>query len=848
MFLGSDEKHFVRLLGRNEVVLFLGAGFSADAKNKIGEKFPLGWELGVKLWKFLGYNGDYDNTPLPVLYQAFVKAGIKRSQKTDFLEQNLMAGEIPEFYNGMTIPYWYKIYSINIDDLVQSVYRRKVKRVRELVYPKDEYKERDQSLFETSLIHLHGKLPCNPEDIVFSSKQYARSGLKHQPLYSQFVYDYATHSTVFIGTDLDEPLFERYIEAREGRGGYGEHRPKSYIITPSISPVKAQVLKDEYNVHHIVGTAKDFLAWVESIQDSLPGRDEILKRTFPNLLSFQKYASLDLVSKKGLQDFAESIKRVPTDYQVRKERSAFLLGTNPSWNDIHNNLDIQRTIGGELYTELFEQVTDKSGSHKQKVVSLLGTAGSGKSTILKRVGLDLSRNGITVFISEGSYIPRINHIVDVLMAINERVVIVFDNATNMLGLIPNMVKAFTVLDKPPILVIGLRKNQRSKLEFYMDPATIVHKNYDIPDLDDDEITSLIGRLDQNNLLSKLKGMSDIQRFKEFKVRAKKQILVAMKEATNGIPFNQIIQSEFDDIEPYEAKVLCLCVALNTELGFANSKQDFVGFSEATHSETLDYLHNVLDGTIQWVGERGEFMIRHRILADFMIKHCSSHEMLKIAYVRVLSVLAPELVGDEGYSKKFNLYKSLINHQILYRRFQGNIDLAREVYDSLTPYFDKDAHFWLQYGSLELEGKVGNLILAENYINQAESLAPSYGYVQNAKCNLYYKMATAQDSITHAMDYKEKADALYSELMTGDGKRDPHVAHIHCRGNYYFIMKWSGSFEEKKTQLKELRTKITNAATTFPRDHKLDQALHAITRAYLNLGSSDPSITNPEILD
>ena len=37
MFKENDAKYIKRLIGRNEVVLFLGSGFSRDAENKLKE-------------------------------------------------------------------------------------------------------------------------------------------------------------------------------------------------------------------------------------------------------------------------------------------------------------------------------------------------------------------------------------------------------------------------------------------------------------------------------------------------------------------------------------------------------------------------------------------------------------------------------------------------------------------------------------------------------------------------------------------------------------------------------------------------------------------------------------------
>jgi hypothetical protein len=234
-------------------------------------------------------------------------------------------------------------------------------------------------------------------------------------------------------------------------------------------------------------------------------------------------------------------------------------------------------------------------------------------------------------------------------------------------------------------------------------------NHTVPNLDDEEINDLIQKLEENNLLGVLKGLSANERFREFKYRAKKQILVAMKEATNGIQFDEIIKNEFNSIGIYEAKVLCLCIALVTESGFTTSKQEYIGFSKVSHVEALHFLDTVLNGTIIWVGNQDKFMLRHRVLADYIIQYCADLDMLKEAYVRVLSILAPELKRLHGPSRKFNLYKYLINHKLLYHRFRKDINKAREVYDSIAEYFNEDAQFWLQYGALEVEGEGGNLI-------------------------------------------------------------------------------------------------------------------------------------------
>ncbi len=328
MFEKNDQKYLKRQIERNDMILFLGSGFSLDAKNKNGDNFPTGKKLSSLLWDFLGYSGDYDETPLPEMYQAFVTTKKKKlDDKKSFLINNLLSGDIPEIYNQIAKPYWFKIFTLNIDDILDKVYRNEQKKIELLVYPKDEYKERDQTLYKTQIVHLNGKLPCDPNDLIFSNKQYTRASLTEQRLYAQFAYDYATKPVIFVGTDINEPLFEKYLESRKGREGYAENRPKSYLISPNLSPVKIDNLKNLYNIIYIKGTTNDFLNWVKALNKELPSREEILKNTFPNYLYILSYSKVSKAKAVSIKEFSEAFNRIPTEYRIKEERSGFFIGS-----------------------------------------------------------------------------------------------------------------------------------------------------------------------------------------------------------------------------------------------------------------------------------------------------------------------------------------------------------------------------------------------------------------------------------------------------------------------------------------------------------------------------------------
>lgn len=838
MFNEEQEKYLLRLLSRNEVVLFLGAGFSTLAKNRLGQNLPTGGTFAGALYKFLGYPGEYDGTPLPQMFQAFITKGVSEENKITFLSDHLQAHEVPELYANVAIPYWYKIYTTNVDNVLERAFVKAGRKGHVLSHPKDEYGERDASLLSTLLIYLHGKLPCSPTELVFSTRQYSRASLVHHPLYGQFVYDYSCKPTLFVGSELSEPLFEQYIESREMRGQGSEPRPKSFLIVPSVSPVKKDLLEKSYNIEHVSGTTTDFLQWLGSIQSKLASRSEILKITLPGFASFVGARQLSLQEQSEVAQYTEAFKRVPTEYAPKHHRSNFLMGASPTWHDIFLGHDIPRNVTNRILKHVEGHL--KEANPQVRIVSITGSAGSGKSTILKRLGLRVSQAGYTTFLSYSDFLPSLTAIRDVLANLGERVVLMFDNADNVLGLLPELIKYLAELQHPPLVVLSFRLNYADRINGKLGPI-IDMEEFIVPDLEDrHEIEMLIKKLEENNLLGVLQGMNRVQRIEAFEQRAKKQLLVAMREATQGKSFDEIIKDEFSKIEPLAAKEICVGIALCSEHGYTNTRQDVVGFSPLPPAESLHHLGRTLRGTIIEVGPLGnEFMLRHKTLAEYILDNCVGAEMLKSVYINVLSVLAPELLHrSRGVNRKFSLYSRIINHEKIYKRFRKDIECARAIFESVASFFRQDYQFWLQYGALESEGAGGNFELAENYLQQALSLSPNNMMVLNALCNLYYKIAEAEKDQQEAIEYRAEANKVMVDLIKEAGATNSYVYNIYCIGNYHYVKRWIGNREERKKELHALLKVGESGLKNHPRNRRLQELVERIRRSYLNLGVSD----------
>ncbi len=241
------------------------------------------------------------------------------------------------------------------------------------------------------------------------------------------------------------------------------------------------------------------------------------------------------------------------------------------------------------------------------------------------------------------------------------------------------------------------------------------------------------------------------------------------------------------------------------------------------------------------------MIRHKVIAEFFAAHCDNIELLKEAYIRVLSVLAAELMNSKSYSRKFTLYKELINHRKLYKRFKEDVNQARYIYDSIVEAFNYDSQFWLQYGSLESEGEGGDLELAENYINQAESLDGKSYYIQNAKGNLLFKKALEAKNLVLANEYKEEAEKILLNTIANYGNTDAYCYHIFCARYYDWIITYIKDSNLKNKGLQRLLKIAKKGMEYHPRNKRFQDLATVINKAYLNTGVN-AEIEDPIYID
>lgn len=118
------------ILEKEPPMLFLGAGFSLGATNEYGD-IPLGNALKLEIIdKFIRYNIDEDAIREIEQYELqdvceFIDDSLEKyTELRNFLVKRLGNVKPASFHYKLSTYPWKKIYTVNIDNLVETIYKK----------------------------------------------------------------------------------------------------------------------------------------------------------------------------------------------------------------------------------------------------------------------------------------------------------------------------------------------------------------------------------------------------------------------------------------------------------------------------------------------------------------------------------------------------------------------------------------------------------------------------------------------------------------------------------------------------------------------------------------------------
>jgi SIR2-like domain len=785
--LSEDLASLIRLLGgqmgRAEVSLFTGAGFSYGAKDMDGAPVPQVDDLRREIWELVWPDEPFDdNSTLQDTFAAALEEG--RTRLSKHLRRRLTVDPdsltvAHETWMGMP---WRRAYTVNIDDVETAAGRRfslprRIRSHSALTGPLPGTSEA-----ELVVVHLNGTLDDIP-DVTFTDPQYGQRLGQPNPLYQQLTAELLSYPVVFVGTTLREPLFWQYLTLRDDRGprGVREMRPASYLVSPALPPDRRRLLAT-YNIRWIQMTAAEF---AQRVLDQLGDAPDV---------------GLEVL--RSLSPRSGTLFRLPTVGELAAlpgpPVSEFLMGARPSWSDIREGRAAQRAFESEI------PIDSREGA-----ILVTGTAGAGTSTTLMRMALAM--------VGEDRDVRWIDHDEDVdirdlgrwLRSNDSDVVVLIDDADALGRGLDNLLADARASLGRVLIVLGMRAVAVDRaLKDWRPTASEIE--IDVPLLEDQDIVSLLGVLEKDNKLGVLGPLTPDERIERVRKECGRELLVAMFEATTGERFELKVAEEFSQLEA-EQRLIYALVAIATDLR-APLLRDEILMASGDLSNTSLYALDRLAARRLIVQDRGRYTLRHRRIAELVVARLRNSVEMLAPYRGLLRAMATRYRSHGTRSREMRLFAALLSHRRIGHTF--SVDDARSLYQDLEPACGDDYHYWLQRGSFEVQ--FGSLSLARLALAQAKMGDGANDHRVHTEWAYYLiKSARKNPTATDAAERVAEGKQILMDYIQGYGDHDPYPWHVYGSQLLGWIRVSAMSDDERARQLRDVTDVVRDGNAKHP---------------------------------
>lgn len=769
-------------IANGELVLFLGAGASRGCKTSTGIDVPDGDGLAKEL--AIKANLPYEDEPLDDVYSAARRA--LESRLDPVLEALFRNTQPSQEYRVLAQYAWRRIYTLNIDDGLDKALQNSPQKVY-LRLSSDSIEERDQFFSRLDYIKLNGSADRLKDGIIFSSSEYAKATARALPWYEQCASDFIRSPFLFIGTKLNEPLLKFHIERYKTING--TKAGKSYVITPSATEIQRESLL-QYNIVHIPGTLSTFKDWLQQefpkgltpIQlaiESLPQYATLLsapdRAAYIDLLEGVSLVKRDMLSEKVTDELEGSIR-------------SFYKGFQPTWKDIIDGIPACLDILSHSMSLI------KQHNGPEKIISLIGPAGSGKTTLLMQICYELcSASEFAVyFLNEPSAnLAKTLEELERSSPKAEKIFIAIDNVDYVADQLAEVLKSGRL--RKTTIICAERENSwakrsKHKLGIYSCAPILVRQ---------------FSEVDAANILEKIKSygswtilgqMSQQARINALVKGAKRQLLIALLEATYGRGFERIIENDYASLSSEDERVFLLIVGVITDKHFGApiGLVDRALSSLGILSRSVVLTEN-LAGIVTQINDK--LAVRHPVYVRHLLEQVVDPKLTAKAVNSLLHAFSHFDAPIMKHVSKVeaSIYKGLINHRFLWDVLKGREALVIPLYKGLEKYFELDGLFWLQYG-LALRDFHKN----EEALSQLRTAFSAYpmDHTQHALGQQLLIIASETEDKRIAMNYVDEARSYLEPLDDIIDSDDTYPIVTLAEGHTKLIRKFEGDDEAR----------------------------------------------------
>ena len=678
-------------VARREYSLLLGAGASMGSLGGNGQPLPSGPILRDKLVDEFAVLTQGASITLSRAY-----AAAKRSNPTklDQFITGWFTGCTPDWQYLLADFEWHRIWSLNIDDVMENVYLR-----RNLGVDKFDWTSRfrDRSSPRIQIIHLHGFADKENDSrsssagLVFSTSEYVATLKDPRSWHTVFADQFAERPFIILGASLVEE-FDLQQALTESAAVTARGFP-SVIVLKEVSPLE----REELTAIGLTVVEQDAQSFMRDLYQEVQEYLGTLRGIYGHHLSQE--------TSRFLQQFIDLRQYQP--YQSEQTRN-FYSGYEPHWKNILDDDDALMETTEEASSLIRESFL--KGAKDQTVHILTGTSGVGKSTGLLRIARSIMAEGIAVYQFRGEEDLDVEAALYWLERMPETVLL-FNDCADFADSIGELADRCASANIRLTIVGAERAIRRNQLEHRIDSRFLhLRREYTYRTLSNRDIESLIHKLSSRRRLGRITNYNRNKQREYFTRTASRRLFEGMANLEGGQGFRNRIRNDYRQIKSENLRRLYAASSIAYEIGYPVPIGLASRIAGLSTRELVDSLANSEQDAM--VLESGGVRPPHRLTASMVVEAALSSDDKNDATQSLALALAPHIDIDaiRNLTRPYRLIRRLLDQETV-MRLLGPRD-GRALYEVIQESLDWNGRYWEQRALFESE--LGNHAHARSY--------------------------------------------------------------------------------------------------------------------------------------
>ncbi len=705
-------------LEKRSPLLFVGAGFTYKSVNSKGQTIEMAKGLGKLLFDhFWGENSTYKElNECRDMAQKYVsedhfdlKNLCQLLRIYDLVEERNSV--LTSYFSGCHIDAtdnrneicdyaWRKIFTINIDCLIEDIYKSHNKEIT--VWNKENDDTREY-IDHPTLIKLHGCIN-NPEaGLVFDNDEYSKFSANENYLLNEFGSSFSQNDIIFIGTEFQETDLFFIIDKYEAIGYNGGSEKRYYFVSPCINDeiTKLRIQKTA-NMYHICMKANEFCYFLKN-----------------NV--FVQNTILNKLGQYGLITSQEMYRKITSNYEYE---SGLYRGEDITYGDLKYNWDISPVLPG-----LFDWI--QSDMHN-KMISIHGIEYCGKTCASKRILYDFFSLGYECFEYKMNSEERIELLISYIREFENKksIAILYEGAAYAYELLVSKM----IVNNPcenRIVIITTDVEQNHLKKYHALENSNYCKTIQITErIDKERAIQVYKKLDEKHSLSRLKDYGkDMETLVSF-MQEKNDIVDVLYYSSLGRGFKNHIDNIISDIDcdKLNVKFIELFCLLN-RMGIIYIPSDIYSIGAKALSGTFkEQRFQIAFNKILQI-ENGTFHLRY---SRFISDKFSDRKLSELEKINVIKSLVKYISGrfKEGeYNELSSILYKLLNLKTLCNVI--TYDKIKALYGWIEADCKQYSYYWVQRGLCAQKKNPPDFEEADRFLREASSIRPNSYQVAHA---------------------------------------------------------------------------------------------------------------------